>query len=164
METPRGINVSKFINNSKLLLKFARVSLLPTDNAFSTLCGSKLYIYISEIYSRLWEIASYATDRVLRVNVLGILSGFILYTRLCTLKILSFGNHYLHFEFSVFPFLLPSLCFSSLCLCLYAPLPFSLSSVVSVGLSNGYQLVDLPCQPRSCGSEASELSWQAITF
>lgn len=52
MKTPRGINVSKFINNSKLLLKFARVSLLPTDNAFSTLYGSKLYIYISEIHSR----------------------------------------------------------------------------------------------------------------
>jgi len=50
------------------------------------------------------------------------------------------------------------------------PLPLSLhpsvflTGVVSVALSNGYQLVDLPCQPRSCGSEASELSWQAITF
>lgn len=71
METPRGINVSKFINNSKLFLKFARVSLLPTDDTFS-LCGSKLYIYISEIHSRLREMASYAIERVLRVNVFGV--------------------------------------------------------------------------------------------
>jgi len=40
-----------------------------------------------------------------------------------------------------------------------------LSDVGPSRADNGYQLVDLPCQPRGCGSEAaSELSWQAITL
>lgn len=120
----------------------------------------------------LYEIASYTTECVLRVSVPAILNGLMH-------RIMHFENdfvvsysHYPHLTLFYFP-----RSASHLPLTLPLSLPFSpfLSVTVSLCLSrslmwsqlcpsNGYQLVDLPCQPRSCGCEASELSWQTITF
>jgi len=115
---------------------------------------------------RLREVACYATGCLPRATVSAILSEFMR-------RVMRFEDAILSFlqslssstELAVYS-PAPSL---SLSLSLFRSISASLGPPCSlmsarVGPGSGYQLVDLPCQPRGCGSEASELSWQAITL